>query len=354
MTIEMKLRPPVRPGLVLKLNKAFQTRMASDWQYSLVGKFNDEWVPQAQTTQDNLTQAWKLSGQMDMILFPNNTFVFKLDNASDFHRILAGGPYCVEESLLMLQPLPRTVRLGQVRFNKVAVWVSLTGLPAELHDDEIAVSVGKFAGKVVDVTVNVENGRCSARVKVEIEAEEPLLPGSYVDVGNGSSLWIGFKYEGLPRLCSNCMRIGHLDTNCRKTAFQAKIDLTKRVEAVSKKLNAPIVEAELTMEDSLLTGSNSRSPPRRRTVSCPTSAPTGRVLKRCKTAAQQVTAPQAMDLTVATPVAVDGSADLLFESNQESMMFGDYGPGSGGSIVGLDASGKEKEGLKAPKRKPKK
>lgn len=352
MATEMKVRPPVRTGLVLKLSKAFQSRMISGWQFSLVGKFNDEWVPQAKTTKEELTRAWQLSGKMDMILYPNNTFVFKLENASDFHHVLASGPYSVEDSLLMLQPLPRAVRLEQVRFNRVAIWVNLTGLPAELHDAEIAVSVGQYAGKVIDVAVVVGHGRCSARIKVEIEAEEPLLPGSYVDVGTGSSLWIGFKYEGLPRLCNNCMRIGHLDTECRKTAFHAKIELTKRVEAVAKKLNAPVVSAETTMDEDLLTISNSRSPPRK-TLSCPTGTPTERAFKRSKTASQQVEDPQAMALTVETPVAVDGSAEL-FRSSQEIMMVGDFGPGSVGSNIELDPSGPVKDTSKGPKRKPKK
>lgn len=242
--MEKRLRLPVRPGVVVQLSPESHARQLRDWQHSLVGKFIDELPPIPFATEDAVARLWQPSGAIQTIPFPEDRYVFKLDNPDDKRRIMAGGPYSIEGKLLVLQPLPPCTAVDLVQFNRVPVWITLAGLPVDLHCHEVALAVAQPAGHPIEADVvlgSAASGACRVRVRVEIEAEEPLLQGAYLDDGNGFLLWVGFDYEGIPRICRNCMRIGHTEFDCKKTSYQAKFLVRKRLEGVASKINAPIV-----------------------------------------------------------------------------------------------------------------
>lgn len=242
--MEKRLRLPVRPGVVVQLSPESQARQLRDWQHSLVGKFVDELSPSPLATEDAVARLWLPSGAIQTIPFPKDRYVFKLDNPDDKRRIIAGGPYSVDGKLLVLQPLPPFTTVDLVQFNRVPVWITLTGLPVDLHCHEVALAVAEPAGHPIEADVvlgSAASGACRVRVRVEIEAEEPLLQGAYLDDGNEFLLWVGFEYEGIPRICRNCMCIGHTEGDCKKTSIQAKFMVTKRLEGIARKINVPIV-----------------------------------------------------------------------------------------------------------------
>ncbi|PKI72198.1 hypothetical protein CRG98_007396 [Punica granatum] len=246
--MEKKLRLPVRAGVVVQLSQELHARRLQEWQHSLVGKFIDELAPGPLATDDALTRLWQPADAIRTIPFSGGRYVFKLDSPDDKQRIIAGSPYSVEGKLLVLQPLPPCTSVDLVRFSRVPVWITLTGLPVDLHFPEVALAVAESAGHPTetDVVLGSVSGACRVRVRVEIEAEEPLLPGSYLDDGTGTLLWVGFEYEGIPRICRNCMCIGHLEGDCKKTTIQAKYLSTKRLEVIANRMNAEVVNDPAT------------------------------------------------------------------------------------------------------------
>ncbi|KAK4798157.1 hypothetical protein SAY86_030483 [Trapa natans] len=260
--MEKRLRLPVRPGVVVQLSAESHARQLSDWQHSLVGKFIDDFPPPPLATDAAVASLWHLpSDTIRTIPFPNDRYIFKLDNPDDKKRIIAGGPYTVNGKLLALQPLPPFTTVDYVQFNRVPVWITLTGLPVDLHCQDVVLAVAEPAGHPIEVDValgSASSGACRVRVRVEIEVEEPLLQGAYLDDGKEFLLWIGFVYEGIPRICRNCMCVGHIEGDCKKTSMQAKFTVTKRLEGIARKINAPIVNDPSA--EALFGSSLSRSP----------------------------------------------------------------------------------------------
>ncbi|KAJ4841839.1 hypothetical protein Tsubulata_048883 [Turnera subulata] len=47
-----------------------------------------------------------------------------------------------------------------------------------------------------------------------MDAEAPLLRGSFAQGADGKEVWVYFKYERLPWFCYHCGRMGHVAKDC--------------------------------------------------------------------------------------------------------------------------------------------
>ncbi|TXG69190.1 hypothetical protein EZV62_004125 [Acer yangbiense] len=66
---------------------------------------------------------------MDIEVVNDNTFLFYFRNHGDRFRILAGGPWCFDNSLLVLERLSRVGDINDSQFNKVDFWIQIPNAP---------------------------------------------------------------------------------------------------------------------------------------------------------------------------------------------------------------------------------
>ncbi|KAI9126248.1 hypothetical protein K1719_002669 [Acacia pycnantha] len=95
--------------------------------------------------------------------------------------------------------------------NQVVGWVRLPKLPTRYYRKNIIRSIGRIFGEVIRVDYNTESGDRGkfARLAVVIDLTEPLTSKILVD---GEMIYV--EYEGLPTICYNCGRYGHLQEYC--------------------------------------------------------------------------------------------------------------------------------------------
>ncbi|KAI9118688.1 hypothetical protein K1719_010133 [Acacia pycnantha] len=95
--------------------------------------------------------------------------------------------------------------------NQVVGWVRLPKLPARYYHKSIIRSIGSVFGEVIKVDYNTDSGDRGkfARLAVNIVLTKPLISKIQVD---GEIIFV--EYEGLPMICFNCGRYGHLQDSC--------------------------------------------------------------------------------------------------------------------------------------------
>lgn len=81
----------------------------------------------------------------------------------------------------------------------------------------VALAIGGLIGKVVKV--DKDDGRdCIGRflhVKVSFDVREPLMRGENEEFPDDGTIWIDFRYEGLPSYCLICGKVGHITRWCK-------------------------------------------------------------------------------------------------------------------------------------------
>lgn len=92
----------------------------------------------------------------------------------------------------------------------------LPGLPLEYWLSSMITAIAVKAGKplAVDDFTNHLRKIGYARVKLEIDAGNPLKPGVLIR-GRKGTFWQQFVCENLPVVCYRCGRMGHSDESCR-------------------------------------------------------------------------------------------------------------------------------------------
>ncbi|CAN6934002.1 unnamed protein product, partial [Brassica oleracea var. botrytis] len=104
-------------------------------------------------------------------------------------------------------------------------WVVISGVPNHYKKDETFRNIGKALG-LVD-TVDVDGGR----VRVFVNADEPLQFERRAGFANGDVIKVTLKYEDLHRHCFTCKRISHEEGTCPElTEMKREKNRVARIE----------------------------------------------------------------------------------------------------------------------------
>lgn len=101
----------------------------------------------------------------------------------------------------------------------------LLELPLEYWEPSAIMAVAGEAGKPLSLDNFTDLMRKTgfARVRMELNASKPLLPGVFIQ-GRNSMLWQQFVYENLPPVCFQCGRMGHTVEGCKFLEDNLKVD----------------------------------------------------------------------------------------------------------------------------------
>ena len=80
---------------------------------------------------------------------------------------------------------------------------------------EVAKEICSSMGEVChSETHPTEEGGCFVCVRVKVDVTQPLCRGRVVNLEEGGSTWVSFKYKMLPIICYWCGRFDHDAKDC--------------------------------------------------------------------------------------------------------------------------------------------
>lgn len=134
----------------------------------------------------------------------------------DLQKVLDGGPWTFEQSLLVYHQLLEGEDPHCIKFNLVDIWLQVYDLPQGLVSENIFRSIGDYVGKFVKTDLaNINGGwKMYSRIRVTMNMEKPLKRRMKIKREGGDWSWINFKYERLSVFCFIYGMLGHQERDC--------------------------------------------------------------------------------------------------------------------------------------------
>ncbi|XP_057724138.1 uncharacterized protein LOC130940104 [Arachis stenosperma] len=149
---------------------------------------------------------WARKDVVRVMDLEENFFLIRFFNQEDYSYALFEGPWMIADHYLLVQRWRPLFIPQEVDIRKVAVWIRIPNLPAELYNKYFLWKVGKALGTMlkIDELTSIHSRGKFARVCVEIDLRKPVIP-IFSTLGKEFKL----EYEGLYQICFKCGRYGH-------------------------------------------------------------------------------------------------------------------------------------------------
>ncbi|KAL5823688.1 hypothetical protein ACOSQ4_021588 [Xanthoceras sorbifolium] len=164
-----------------------------------------------------LPKIWRTTQEVEIEVLRDNIFEFHFKNRLDRRRVLNGGPWSFDRSLLVLEEPRAAGKLSSLAFNRVEFWVQIHNVPMMCMTLKIGQFLGDQIGSVREVDAGA-SGDCLGkyiRVRVEIDIGKPLQRFLKVNLGSSAKdVVMLLRYERLPEYCFECGMMGHSIREC--------------------------------------------------------------------------------------------------------------------------------------------
>lgn len=134
----------------------------------------------------------------------------------DLQKVIDGGPWTFEQSLLVYHRLQLNEDPHLVPLNSMDIWLQLYDVPKGLVSDKVLQSIGNYVGDSVKTDhMNIkEPWRLYVRVRITMDVTKLLKRRMMIKRDGGVWNWVNFKYENLSLFCFVCGKMGHSDRDC--------------------------------------------------------------------------------------------------------------------------------------------
>ncbi|KAI9116759.1 hypothetical protein K1719_012125 [Acacia pycnantha] len=189
--------------------------------------------------RSQLQNIWKPAGQAKLIDLEDDCFLVKFQDDLDYQHALLTGPWVIFGHYLTVQPWSPAFKPQNHVINQIMGWIRLPKLPTRYYHKNVIRSIASVFGEVIKVDYNTDSGDRAkfARIAVMIDLAKPLISKILVD---GELIFV--EYEGLPSICFNCGRYGHLQQACPLNQTAASEDQSEISPALVP--NAPPKDPE--------------------------------------------------------------------------------------------------------------
>jgi hypothetical protein len=219
----------------------------------LIGLLISQKINNNQSVQAALNKAWDFAVPFSFAAIGPNKFLFRFSKQDQLDRILKNRTWNVNGYLISLQTWSPLVTMGEVSNKHSPFWIQIHGFLLANLTLKNAISIGKALGpllQVEDCSGATKTFRSYLRVLVNINVQEPLIPGFMFNREDGEPIWVSFRYERLDIYCNKCGRIGHNNQHCLappQEIIPGKYSTSLKVNIFSNQPSPPMPQPPSTM-----------------------------------------------------------------------------------------------------------
>ncbi|KAH7570300.1 hypothetical protein JRO89_XS05G0083100 [Xanthoceras sorbifolium] len=166
-----------------------------------------------------IPKIWRTNQEVEVEIVHENIFAFHFQTALDRNRVLTGGPWNFDGSLLAIEEPRGWGDFSKMLFRWMDFWVQIHNVPLLCMTKDIASFLGEKIGKVKELDLGV-SGDCIGkfiRIRVQIDTLKPLKRGLRLQLeGNREEITTLLRYERLPEYCFCCGMIDYHFRVCTK------------------------------------------------------------------------------------------------------------------------------------------
>lgn len=184
--------------------------------FILVGRFLTDKNINFPAMQNVLAALWRPRKGVEIHELGGQRYSFVFHHRLDMEKVLEGGPWTFEQSLLLVHKLESTEDPHLVPLHTMDIWVHVYDLPQGMIRESIMQSVGNSIGRYVKSDSKNMDGMWKQfiRIRVKMDINKPLKRRMKLKREGGEWSWLNFKYERLSMFCFVCGLLGHSDRDC--------------------------------------------------------------------------------------------------------------------------------------------
>ncbi|KAF5178378.1 hypothetical protein FRX31_032033, partial [Thalictrum thalictroides] len=220
----------------IQIPVAMLTENGSQWNHALIFSLLDGGHINPNHVMRTVKLKWKITEVCDMVRAGYNRFICRFSNVNDQDRIEEQQPWVVMGCLILIETYSTGMVAANITFDRLPLWLSFKGLELEHLNSETVKLIGEAAGSVTSVLPRgvIPRSAEGFRAQVQVNVNEPLVQGQFVNTLANGDIWVAFKYNNLPSLfCTLCHRLGHDRHHCTFPAAIAPNQLNQTVHQSS-------------------------------------------------------------------------------------------------------------------------
>ncbi|KAL0007876.1 hypothetical protein SO802_009378 [Lithocarpus litseifolius] len=161
----------------------------------LVAKLFTKRKVNAEALSRTLKSMWRSVQDFEIRDLGSNIVLIIFSEEADTHKILSQQPWSFDKYLIGLYKPTAEESVDDAKFDRASFWIQIYNLPISRMNKVNAEAIGQSLGDVEQVDAP-PNGECRGRyirVQANIDINQPLCRGRFVNIGDSEPLWISFQ-----------------------------------------------------------------------------------------------------------------------------------------------------------------
>lgn len=180
-----------------------------------------------------LRQIWTVIEAPIIKEIKENTYGISFRNERIRDTAIAESPHLVNRCCMELHRWPREKSFQELDTDKISFWIQLHNVPLNLASLKNVQAIGSKLGSLIEAEDPFADGvgRGFLRVRIQLDARNPLKASVWLPRSSGEKIEIYLKYEKLQAFCFCCGRLGHVLKSCGDGEAHTRISYSSELRA---------------------------------------------------------------------------------------------------------------------------